>query len=559
MSAHTTNWGRRAPSALGLALLGLIVAVLIVLPLGMILLEAVTDAAERSFAFTSEHLTTVLTGRIYWIALFNTVVVCGGAALVATALGALFAWIFVRTDTLGRATLEQIAQIPIFIPPFVGAVAWALLFAPRVGAVNRILLTLGAPWQFDIYTHTGMLLVMGIYLAPYVMMIVAAAMRSVDPSFEEAAQVAGLSRLQTALRITAPLLAPAILSGAVLAFTIAVGLFGTPVVLGWSRQILLLTSRIWIGTQAVPPEYGVAAILSLYLILLSVIAVALQRYVLAGRSFITVTGKGFRPRLVRLGAWRAITLMIAVLYVILTVLAPLLVLLAAAMSAYTWSGHYSLQNVWTALDSEDVWGTMKNSIVISTVSATLATALGIAISWIVVRTRIPARRLLEYLVALPISVPGIAFGIGVMLAWIGAPITVYGTVLIIMFAFIGRFTAYAVRSISASLVQIHPELEESARICGYGPFRTFTRITFPLILPSVVAGWLLLFSFFMTELSMVILLYSASNRMFSILSFEVWNVGDFSRLAALSLLQTSIGLALAILLKTAFRTRSDML
>jgi iron(III) transport system permease protein len=163
------------------------------------------------------------------------------------------------------------------------------------------------------------------------------------------------------------------------------------------------------------------------------------------------------------------------------------------------------------------------------------------------------------LVALPISVPGIAFGIGVMLAWIGAPVAVYGTVLIIMFAFIGRFTAYAVRSISASLVQIHPELEESARICGYGPFRTFARITFPLILPSVVAGWLLLFSFFMTELSMVILLYSATNRMFSILSFEVWNVGDFSRLAALSLLQTSIGLALAILLKTVFRTRSDVL
>src|ERR1700736_1689872 len=283
MSAHTTNWGRRAPSALGLALLGLIVAVLIVLPLGMILLEAVTDAAERSFAFTSEHLTTVLTGRIYWIALFNTVVVCGGAALVATALGALFAWIFVRTDTLGRATLEQIAQIPIFIPPFVGAVAWALLFAPRVGAVNRILLTLGAPWQFDIYTHTGMLLVMGIYLAPYVMMIVAAAMRCVDPSFEEAAQVAGLSRLQTALRITAPLLAPAILSGAVLAFTIAVGLFGTPIVLGWSRQILLLTSRIWVGSQATPPDYGTMAVLSVWLIVLSLAATAAQRWALAGR------------------------------------------------------------------------------------------------------------------------------------------------------------------------------------------------------------------------------------------------------------------------------------
>jgi iron(III) transport system permease protein len=108
-------------------------------------------------------------------------------------------------------------------------------------------------------------------------------------------------------------------------------------------------------------------------------------------------------------------------------------------------------------------------------------------------------------------------------------------------------------------MQLHPELEESARVCGYGPLWTFWCITFPIILPSVLAGWVLLFSFFMTELSMVILLYSASNRMFSILSFEIWNVGDFSRLAALSLLQTSIGLALAILLKTALRSRNQIL
>jgi iron(III) transport system permease protein len=556
MSALAMPLRQQAPKALGAFLLAAVLGLLIALPLGTILLQAFTDGRR---GFTGEHVAKVLSEEIYWIALFNTIVVCGGAALVATVLGTLFAWIFVRTDTLCRGALEQIAQIPIFIPPFVGAVAWALLFAPRVGAVNRIVGALGLPWQFDIYTHSGMLWVMGIYLAPYVMMIVAAAMRSIDPSLEEAAQVAGLNRTQTALRITAPLLSPAILSGAVLAFTIAVGLFGTPVVLGWSRQILLLTSRIWIGTQAAPPEYGVIAVLALYLILLSIIAMAAQRQILARRSYITVTGKGFRPRLVRLGPWALLTLGVALLYVALTILAPVLVLLAAAMSAYTWSGQYSLEHLWTALDSEDVWLTMRNSLLISTVSATLATALGIILSWLTVRTRMPGRKLIEYLILLPISVPGIAFGVGVMLTWVGAPVAVYGTVLIIMFAFIGRFTAYAVRSITASLVQLHPELEESARVCGYGPLRTFIRITFPLILPSVLAGWLLLFSFFMTELSMVILLYSASNRMFSILSFEVWNVGDFSRLAALSLLQTSIGLTLAILLKAAFRNRSEVI
>jgi len=546
----------RLPAAIGLALLVAIVVVLVLVPLVMILLRAVFDSEAGAWAPTARHIVAVLTGAIYWQALASTILVAAVAAALATALGTALAWIFVRTTTVGRAVLEQIAQMPIFIPPFVGAVAWALLLAPRVGAINRILAMIGIPLEIDVYTHGGMAWVMGIYLAPYVMMIVAAALRSIDPSLEEAAQVFGLGKLQTALRITAPLIAPAILSGAVLAFTIAVGLFGTPVVLGWSRQILLLTSRIWIGSQATPPDYGTMAALSVWLIVLSLAATAAQRYALAGKSYITVTGKGFRPRPVELGPWAVLTFALSLVYVILAIAAPLVVLVAAALSAYTWSGHYSLANLTAALGSDDVWSTMQTSVILSAAAATLAVALGLAIAWVTSRTRLPGRQALEYLVLLPISVPGIAFGVGVMFAWIDLPVAVYGTALIILFAFIGRFTSYAVRSISASLVQLHPELEESARVFGYGPLRTFARITFPLILPSVLASWILLFSFFMTELSMVILLYSEQSRMFSVLSFEVWNVGDFSRLAALSLLQTSIGLALAVALKSVFGQRA---
>lgn len=540
------------PAALGLALLAAVVAVLVLAPLVMILLRAVFDSEAGALVPTAQHVVTVLTGAIYWQALANTIVVAAVAAALATTLGTVLAWVFVHTTTLGRAVLEQIAQMPIFIPPFVGAVAWALLLAPRVGAVNRILEFIGIPLELDVYTQGGMAWVMGIYLAPYVMMIVAAALRSIDPSLEEAGQVFGLGKLQTALRITAPLVAPAILSGAVLAFTIAIGLFGTPVVLGWSRQILLLTSRIWIGSQATPPEYGTMAALSIWLIVLSLAATAAQRWALAGRSYITVTGKGFRPHPVELGGWSALAFALSLVYVLLAIAAPLLVLVAAALSSYTWSGRYSLANLMAALGSDDVWSTMQTSVTLSAAAATLAVALGLAIAWVTSRTRLPGRQALEYLVLLPISVPGIAFGVGVMFEWIDLPVAVYGTALIILFAFIGRFTSYAVRSISASLVQLHPELEESARVFGYGPLRTFARITLPLILPSVLASWILLFSFFMTELSMVILLYSESSRMFSILSFEVWNVGDFSRLAALSLLQTSIGLALAVALKSLF-------
>lgn len=527
----------------GLVALLVMVAVLIAMPLAALLVHAFMGVDGR---FSLAAIATVLGDSVYWEALANTVVVSVGAAVVATLLGTLLGWIFARTNAVGRLLLERVCELPIFIPPFVGAVAWALIAAPRTGLLNRGLALAGLPVGVNVYSVSGMLLVIGLFLTPYVMLIVAAALRSMDPSLEEAAQISGLSPVSIARRITIPLLGPAVASGFVIAFTIAIGLFGTPIVLGWSSQTHVLTSRIWIAAQTVPPQYPVMAVLSIWLIILSVLAVWVQRRVLGQRSYITVTGKGFRPRLVDLGEARWLATAIGVGYVVITICAPVVVLTIAALSSYTWSGRLAVANFVRALSDDDVVYTLRNSIVFSLIAATAGTALGLALSWIAVRTKVPGRRLLDNLSLLPISVPGIAFGVGVMLVWISVPAPVYGTALIIIFAFVGRFTGYAVRSISASLAQVHPELEESARVAGYGTLRMFGRITLPLILPSVVASWLLLFSFFITELSMVILLYTSETRTFSVLSFEVWNIGEFSRLASLSLLQLGIGLAFTI-------------
>ena len=536
-------------TAAALFALLVVIAVLIVLPLGALLLHAIVGV-DRSFSLAA--FATVLGDGVYWEALANTIVVSGGAAVVATLLGTLLGWIFVRTNAVGGLLLEQVCELPIFIPPFVGAVAWALIAAPRTGLLNRGFAFVGLPAGVNVYSISGMLLVIGLFLTPYVMLIVSAALRSMDPSLEEAAQISGLSPVRIAGRITIPLLTPAVASGFVIAFTVAIGLFGTPIVLGWSSQTHVLTSRIWIAAQTVPPQYPVMAVLSIWLILLSVIAVWGQRRVLGTRTYITVTGKGFRPRLVDLGGARWLATAIGVGYVVATIAAPVSVLITAALSSYTWSGRLSLANIVNAMSDDDVVFTLRNSVVFSLIAATAGTALGLALSWITVRTRAPGRRILENVTLLPISVPGIAFGVGVMLVWIKVPAPVYGTAIVIIFAFVGRFTAYAVRSISASLAQVHPELEESARVAGYGPLRTFGRITLPLILPSVVASWLLLFSFFITELSMVVLLYTSETRTFSVLSFEVWNIGEFSRLASLSLLQLGIGLGFTIAVRALF-------
>ena len=519
----------------------LLLIVLVVLPLGSVFIRAVMVAEGESSHFGLANFTIVATRLPYWISLGTTLVISLGATALATLIGVALAWVLVRTNTPAAALLERLAVLPIFIPPFVGAFAWVLLAAPRIGLGNLMARKAGLFELLDIYSLTGISWVIGIYMAPYVLMIVAAALRSMDPAMEEVGQVSGLSRWRVAVLITLPVIAPAILSAAGLTFVIAIGLFGTPVLLGWPRQILTLTSRIWLEVQNVPPAYGVMAVLALYLVALSSLTVWLQQRFLRGRNFVTVTGKGFQPRQIQLGRVRFALSGAILLYIGLTVVIPVLVIAAASVSTYAWSGRFTAENYVYLWESFDVRETLTNSLTIAIVAATLGAMLGLAIAWLACRTTIMGRRLLEYIVLLPLSVPSIAFGIGVTSLWLRFPIDISATIWVIIIGFIGRFTGYAVRSISGSLVQIHPELEESARICGYGPLRTVARITLPLVRPSIVSGWVLLYSIFMTELSMVLMLYNSNTRTFSVLTFELWYAGRFSRVSSLALLQLFLG------------------
>jgi iron(III) transport system permease protein len=416
---------------------------IVVVPLAIVVVQGFISAQRGSWDFTLDHVTLVVTRWPYWAALLNTLAIGLGATTFACAAGIPMAWLFARTNLPGKGLLEKLATIPIFIPPFVGAVAWILLAAPRIGAFNYPFRALMGLEPLNVYTLTGISWVIGIYLAPYVMMIVAAALRSMDPSLEEAAQVSGLSRLRTAVTVTLPLVAPAILSGAVLAFIITIGLFGTPVVIGWARQLYFITSRIYLASQEVPPAFGVMAVLAIYLILLSLLATMLQRWLIKGRSFVTVSGKGFRARPILLGRVRWLAAGFVWLYCFFTIIAPVIVLVGAAFSTFTWSGRFTSENFEYLWASRDVRVTLQNSLLIALIAATASTIIGIVISWTTQRTTLPYRQILEYLAVLPVSVPGIAFGVGVALFWLRMPIAIYGTIWIIVLAFIGRFTGYA--------------------------------------------------------------------------------------------------------------------
>ncbi len=537
---------RSLPSLTLVTALSFAALIIVVLPLVAILFYGLFTIQDGQAAITLEPLRSVLSGRGYWMALGNTLLVSFGATLIATVAGTCLAWVVVRTNTPFARLLERLATLPIFIPPLVGGVAWILLSAPRIGLFNVVLRHLGFGEHFDIYQRAGIVWVMGIYLAPYVMMVVASALRNMDPNLEDAAHVSGLGDFRTLQIITLPVMAPAILSGAALVFVMVIGIFGTPMLLGWPRQILLLTSRIYLEWNQHPRALGVIAVLTVYLIILSSAANLLMAWLLGGRSYVTVSGKGYRPRIIRLGRARYILCASVFFYLAITIFAPLAVILAGSLSTYTWSGTFTADNLSYLWSAYEVYFTFRNSLEIATLSATVATVVGLAVVWISARTDFRGRRFLEYVVMLPIGVPGMAFGVGVALFWLRIPINVYDTILIVVLAYVGRYSSYAVRVLSASLAQIHPDLEESARVCGYGGLRTFLRITMPLVRSGIGSSWILLYSILMTELSMITILQSSQSRTIATLTFDTWDSGDFSKVCSLALLQLIAGVLVLV-------------
>ena len=420
-------------------------AVLVVLPLLALILRGFVAVEGGRSSASLGSFQKVLGDASYWVAMGNTLVVSIGSMLLAAVIGTLLAWCLVRTDVPGRQFLEKAAAMPIFIPPFIGAFAWILIGAPRIGLLNLSFRWLDLGQPFNVYSYLGIIWVMGIYIAPYVMMIVAGALRNMDPTLEEAGQVAGLSRLRTMLVITLPVVAPAILSGAVLAFVVGIGLFGTPVLLGIAREIYLVTSRIYLELQQYPPDAGIVAVLAIYLMLLSVCANAIQRRMLRGRSYVTLSGKGFKSRLVMLGNLRIAVAAVIWLYLVLTVLAPVALIAAAAFSTYAWSGIFTWKQMQFLVETVDVRTTLANSLIITVVAATATTVLGILIAWVTTRSRMLGKQLIEDVVLLPMSVPSLAFALGVFFFWLWIPGGLYGTIWIIIVALIGRYASYSVR------------------------------------------------------------------------------------------------------------------
>ena len=533
------------------SLLLALLAFLVLYPIFMLLFGAVTGVNPvvdgfRPADISIDNFTAVLANPNVHSALLNSFIACTGGTALAVGIGLAFAWIVVRTNTPWKGLIATAGLLPLFVPPLVAAVAWAILGSPKTGLLNTVLASIGVDWRFNFYSMSGLIALFGMYYAPYVYMFTSAALRNMDPSLEEAAEISGASAVHTLLTITFPLIAPAIISSMLLSFIVMLGIYGIPAVLGTPANISVLTTYIFNLTAWSPPLYSNAAAVAIILMVVTGLLVVLQQKVLSGRSFTTVAGKAFRPRSLNLGPWRFFTLGLAIAYLLVVVVLPSLGLIVAAFRKFLFirdvpslfdMRQYSLVHFDRLFANPLALRSITNTMEVAVVTALIGGTLAFAIGYTVTRTTVPGRRAVDLISTLPVAIPGLVVGVAYLWAWIGLPGGLYGTIWILALAFIARFLPDTVKALSTSLMQIHRELEEAAWICGRGTFSTIRTIILPLARPGVIAAMTLLFILAVRELGSSLFLYSSDSMVMAVLLLDYYDGGNISITAAFSLVQ----------------------
>lgn len=530
----------------------LILTLLVIYPVAMLLIGAITNTNPivEGYHFeraSLDNFLAVLANPNVQVALVNSLIACAGGTALAVVIGLIFSWIVVRTDTPAKRLIAMSSIVPLFVPPLVGAVAWAILGSPRTGLINTLLASLGIDFRINLYSMGGLIAVFGMYYAPYVYMFTASALRNMDPSLEEAAEVSGAGAVRTLFTVTFPLIAPAIVSGMLLSFIVMLGIYGIPAVLGAPANIHVLTTYIFKLTAWSPPLYSTAAAVAVILMVVTGLLVWAQARVLSGRSYTTVAGKAFRPRALRLGPWRWLTLGLALFYLVVVVVLPTLALIVAGFRKFLFirsltdvfdERAYSLVHFERLLANPLALRSIVNTMEVGLWTAAIGGALAFAIGYTINRTQLPGRRGIDIISTLPVAIPGLVVGVAYLWAWIGLPGGLYGSIWILALAFIARFMPDTIKALSTSLMQIHKELEEASWICGRGMLGTIRSIVLPLAKPGVVAAMTLLFILAIRELGSSLFLYTSETMVMAVLLLDYYEGGNVGVTAAFSLVQT---------------------
>jgi iron(III) transport system permease protein len=490
--------------------------------------------------------------------LLNTLTVSVAATVMALVFGFVMAWILTRTNVPGRHMFEQLMAVPYYLTPLLGALAWSLLGSPESGFINQVWRALGGNGHLiDINTAYGIAWVMALFEGSVAFVMIAAVMKSMDPALEEASQIMGASRLRTMLRITLPLVVPGVLGAAIFVFAEMLGSFAAALVLGTPSRYYVITTAIYQMVQQYPPKIQIAAAMGVSLFAVMFFMLFLYRRIVMAGSYVTITGKAFRPRVADIGPLRYLLLGVCLLYLFAAVGLPLITLLYASLQkiavAFPAAGNWTLENFRVAVTMNAVRSALANSLLLGFATATIGVVLMGLLAWLIYRSRLPASGLIEYIVMFPQAVPRLVFAFGLMWAWVVFPIPIYGTLWLLLIAYLTVFLPLGVRTIAGVMLQIDKSLEECAQMCGASwAFRVRT-VTIPLLVPGLIAAWLLLFIASIRELGASILLMGPHSKVITPSIVESWFGTSSELTAALALIQTLVVAVAMIVLVTITR------
>jgi iron(III) transport system permease protein len=517
-----------------------ILCVLIVMPLSWLVYYAFTD---KNGAFTVANFYRLVSDADFLDPLLTTFALATLSALICCAVAAPMGWLVARTDMPLRRTVRLLVTASFVTPPFLGAIAWELLAAPNSGLLNQLYreITGASPDShlLNIYTFTGLVFVISCYTFPYVFVLVANTLDRTPGDLEDASAILGGSTWDTARRITIPLALPAVLAGALVAFLQAMTLFGSPAILAMPAGFHTITTKIWSLFQF-PPKPELAAAASLPLLVLTVMLLRAEHMVLGRRGYSVVGGKNSEPRIVRLGPWRWEMLTVAMLVLMCPVFLPYFALLNASFSKIASHlvslNNFTLQNlhfVFFELSATSL--ALRNTFILGILSATCGTVLALVISYVTTRKAVTGYRVLGFLATAPVAIPGIVLGVGLFFTYTRPPFVLYGTLWILLIAFVTLAMPAAYQQMQSAFRSVHPELEDASRILGATRLRALWQITAPLLRTSLIATWCFVFVGVIRELSAAIMLFTSQTKVLSVLIYDLNESGDLAAISVLGL------------------------
>jgi len=543
-----------------LALLIIFLAYQVVVPFLMIVWTSLKTARPGESEFLD--LTVTLANYVrafesasFWRTSVNTLSFAFASTLLAFVMGAFIAWVVERTNTPLARLIGFMLIGRIIIPGILIAISWILIASPNIGLLNQLVLqTTGIGNAVNIYSFWGMVWVQALEMVPLIYLLLAAAFQAMDPRLEEASTMTGAGNWRTLRRISLPLALPAVGAALLLLFVTATETFEVPLLMGTRAGVRVYTTEIFYDTSRTPIDWGLAATYSMALLAVAIVLLFLYfRLIRHGERYQTITGKDYRPRRIDLGGWRYLTCALALLLVFLITGVPFLMMLYASLLPFYQAPStaafesMSLANYEALFQSTKTITPMINSAILGPTVATAVILIVALIAYFVHKTQIRGRRLLDFLAFAPIAIPSVVLGATFFWFYLLVPLPIIGTLLIIGLAYLTKYMPVALRFVSASMMQIHNELDEAAQVTGVSWARNFVKVTLPLLRPGLLAAWFWVMVHVFRELTIALMLARSQNRTAAVVILDLWEEGSFLLLSAFGVLMFLVLMALSIM------------